>query len=143
MKKMSEFGYEEYTNVSGPGVHCAVIAAIPKSLAPYDERLVAEQGDFEILSGYKGRSVKAFRLKPEFVVGIIPDRQPNNIVWNPAFDAEHVRELSRQGAAEEEARKKKYEEEEAERERERAEQAEKEAKSLKGRLKRLFGRDKK
>ena len=143
MKKMSEFGYEEYTNVSGPSVHCAVIAAIPKSLAADDERLVSGQGDFEIMSGYKGRSVKAFRLKPEFVVGIIPDRQPNNIVWNPAFDAEHVRELSRQGAAEEEEKERKYAEERAEYDRQRAEQAEREAKSLKGRLKRLFSRDKK
>ena len=125
-----------------PSIHCAVIAAIPSSLDARDERLVSEPGDLEIESGYRRRTVKAFTLKPEFVVGIIPGRKPNNVVWNPKFNEERVHELFQQGVAEKEQRDRELEESYAAYNREWAERKAKEARSLKGRLKRLFGRGK-
>jgi hypothetical protein len=92
-----------YEDVEVPASQYTVIVAIPKSYRTYSEpSLLGGKVDVENRLGKKKLRVSA--IKPEFIVGMVRDGKVNDVVWNPRFDADYVRELSRKRRAEDEAK---------------------------------------
>ena len=89
--------------VEVPAKQFSVIVAIPKSVGTTDPLLRGEEMKVAINNPFaKGEQRAGAALRSEFVVGVMTDANPETIVWNPNFDAEKVREISRQRRAEEE-----------------------------------------
>ena len=94
-----------FKDIDVPAKQYGVIVTIPKSFGPKDSDLRGKE--IEIQSNIvfnPGETVVASVLKPEFIVGVTTDSNPNTIVWNPGFDADHLRALSKQREIENQAR---------------------------------------
>lgn len=107
-KKEVNYGTHKQTRTSleeieVPARQFSAIVAIPKSFETTDSSLRGEAVTIAINNPFaKDEQRSSLPLKGEFVVGVVSDSDPNNIVWNPSFDAGRVRELSRQRKVEDE-----------------------------------------
>ena len=126
-----------------PACQYTVIVAIPKNYGTYNNPDLMTEDKIPVKVRHHSISQPhkmAWALRPEFIVGMVKEGRVNDIVWNPKFDAEHTRELSRKQAvinaekAREEDERKKQEEAEY------AAQREKDSKKLGNRIKRVFGK---
>ena len=95
--------FTRYTKEDVPASQYTVIVAIPKSYKTYLEPSLLG-GKVDVVDRLGRRKEQISAIKPEFIVGMARDGQVNDMVWNPRFDADHVRELSRTRRKEDEAK---------------------------------------
>ena len=86
-----------------PASRYTVIVAIPKSFSVDIDEYAAEER-VPIRHGVYAHEMQAKAIRPEFIVGIVQDGRVNDVVWNPGFDADHIREMSRERRLENEAK---------------------------------------
>ena len=145
-----EDGNRFKTGEEVPSSQYTAIVAIPKGCHTDELDVLTTEERIPVIvkSRYTSHPEKMARaIKPKFIVGMVRDGELNEIVWNPRFNADEIRELSRKHAAihAEEARVREEEErrKQEEYEAEQARKKEADSKKLSSRLKRLLSKLKK
>lgn len=104
-----------YTTEQVPAKQFSVIVAIPKSVERLDDEILRDKETKidHAKSSYYKKDVIGEPLKPEFIVGLYTDGDPNTMIWNPDFNADRVKTLG--AFVEEQSRIAKEKAEEAQR----------------------------
>lgn len=124
-----------------PASQYTVIVAIPHEFSTYDNPDLLTEERIPVLVKHHvpgGARKMARAIKPEFIVGIMQDGRVNDVVWNPKFSADHVRDLSRKQKVINEEKARVREEQLRLEEERRAAEKEAESKKFGARLKKMF-----